>query len=142
MPWISVRRLAGFVAVVGVATLAALTAHAWDNNKRLPWYTICEEVNLDNPGIEVPWSSCREGWTCVACLGEPNPVGHYVANGGTGNKMWHPYSVTCSGDKVKSVCVWTEHGINCDISQYWIDGQCGGALERLDFQPQGPPPGG
>ena len=97
----------------------------------------CEDHNED---LSIPqWSPsrCIDGHECVSC-DYPPIVGLTI--GGNGDRVWQARSLQCySSNRKIGVCVWNtiSQSSVCDLSNTYLDGECGGSVIEWHPQPQG-----
>ncbi len=135
------------VAAGMLATVATLTAHAWDDDKKFNGAIFCEEIAGNTGPGEVPWSGCNAlGTPCVVCkrsLNEAgNPNGDEVDPNGWGPKLYRPAPKACGGVKQVGECAKNSAGSwICDTSDPELDGMCGGNVQFYETQPTKGDPG-
>lgn len=122
------RRWGTMLMATILATVATLSARAWDDNHRLKGFQICEDLNDDGSKDQFSPSDCLEGHGCVIC--EYSGQGELQGEGGEGPGQYVPgMPFGCGGARLIGTCLPNgTNGNRCDISQYTVDGVCTGAI--------------
>lgn len=131
------RTKRGSVTVLVVsmlATIAMLSAHGWDVNKKFVSISTCTDLNGDTSKDELPGTQCLEGHSCIFCNGD-NTTGYNVSSDGSGSGLFRVENVICEGDRLLGTCTGNGGLTYCDLTPLTVTGTCNGFV--ITYEPQG-----
>ena len=130
---------------IGLVLIATFSARGRDNDKHFVRTSTCADSNGAPSKDQIPESDCLEGHSCVHCQMENGPLGQLITGQGNprAGKLMNPQIHDCGGNRLIGICTGNGDsgggGGNCDISDYTIDGVCGGQIRS--YLQQGTPGG-